>query len=197
MQKITTVAVLFALSGCASGSGAGTLPRPSGPVAPCPVYANFETARVPDGRAWLQVMDSIASTPKAQERSRRPSAAEIKQGERETSELFGITITHPARVPPGARAHLARLLEQTYPPELRDTGRGGTVRMVMLMDPSGRVRETLIARSSGFPVLDAAALRVARQVNFDPAIAGSCSVPCIVVLPITYMVATPADPGRR
>ena len=197
MGNTTTVAVLFALSGCASGSGAGTLPRPSGPVAPCPAYANFEAARLPDGRGWLQVMDSIARTPKAQERSQRLSAAEKKQAEHEINELFGITITHPARVPSGARTHVARLLEQTYPPELRDTGRGGTVYMVMLMDPSGRVRETLVARSSGFPVLDAAALRAARQVNFDPAIAGSCSVPYIVVLPIKYMVATPADPGRR
>ena len=197
MRKITTVAVLLSLSGCASGSGAGTLPRPSGPVAPCPAYANFETARVPDGRGWLQVMDSIARTPKAQERSRRLSAAELEQAEHEINELFGVTITHPARVPSGARTHVARLLEQTYPPELRDTGRGGTVYMVMLMDPSGRVRETLLARSSGFATLDAAALQVARQVTLDPAIAGSCSVPYIAVLPITYMVATPAGPDRR
>ena len=197
IRKITTLAVLLTLSGCASGPGTRPLPRPSGPVEPCPAYANFETARLPDGRGWLQVMDSIARTPKAQERSRRLSAAEIKQAEHEVNELFGVTITHPARVPPGARTHVARLLEQTYPPELRDSGRGGTVYMVMLMDPSGRVRETLMARSSGFPTLDAAALRVARQVTLDPAIAGNCSVPYIAVLPITYMVATPTNPGPR
>ncbi|CAN5829560.1 hypothetical protein BH20GEM3_BH20GEM3_07520 [soil metagenome] len=166
-------------------------------MAPCPAYASFETARLPDGRGWHQVMDSIARTPKAQERGPRLSAAEVKQAEHEINELFGITITHPARVRQGDRIYLAQLLEQTYPPELRDTGRGGTVRMVMLMDAIGRVRETLVARSSGFPSLDAAAVRMIRQVTLDPAIAGTCSVPYIAVLPITCRVATRVDPGRH
>lgn len=71
MQKLIIVALLLGLSGCASGSGTRALPRPSGPVAPCPAYANYETARAPDGRGLLQVLDSLARTPEAQGRSGR------------------------------------------------------------------------------------------------------------------------------
>ena len=196
MRKITIVAVLLYLSSCASGSGTRPPPRPSGPVAPCPAYANFETARVPDGRGWSEVVDSIARTPDAQgPRSRRPARNEWT--ERETSELFGLTITHPARVRPGDRQYLAQLFEQTYPPDLRDRGLGGTVYVVMLLDPHGAVRETRVARTSMYPSLDAAAVRVAQRIIFDPAIAGTCSLPYIVSLPNTYRVSTPADPGRR
>ena len=197
VRKIITLAVLISLSGCASGSGAGTLPRPSGPVAPCPTYANFETARLPDGRGWLQVIDSITRTVAAPDGGARRSTAEGDKAERETSQLFGVAINHAPRIRRSDRMLVRQLLEQTYPPHLRDQGLGGTVRMVLLMDASGKVREGRVARSSGHPSIDAAGLQMARQITFDPAIAGTCSVPYFVVLPITYMVATPTNPGPR
>lgn len=196
MRKIIAATGLLVLAGCASGSGSRPLPRPTGPVAPCPAYARFETARLPDGRGWPQVLDSVARTPEAQgQRSRRSSRTEL--AEQESSELLGVTVTHPARLGPGDRQRLARLFEQTYPPELRSLGLGGTVRMVMLLDANGAVRDTRVARSSMYHSLDAAAVRMIRQVTFDPAIAGTCSVPYLVSLPVTYKVATPADLGRR
>ncbi len=110
----------------------------------------------------------------------------------ETAESFGATITHPARVRPEDGPHLARLLEQSYPPELRQAGHRGTVRVVMLLDARGAVRETRVARTSGYAALDAAALRVIRQATFEPALAGACSTPSIVLLPVRYYTTDPS-----
>lgn len=192
MRKVTTTAILLTLSGCASGAGTRALPRPSGPVEPCVTYANFETTRLPDGRNLLQALDSIAAVPGAAD---RPS--DMKTVEREMSELFGVEITHPARLRPSDRQRLHRLFEETYPPELRRTGRGGRATLALLVDATGTVRETRLTRGSGYQSLDLAAARLASQALFDPAIAGDCSVPSLLVLPITYQLATPSDPGRR
>jgi TonB family protein len=192
MRKITTVAVLLTLGGCASGPEANSAPRPSGALAPCPNYASYDTARLPDGRGLLQALDSIAAVPGA---ASRPS--DMKTIDRGMSELLGVTITHPARLRPSDRDRLRRLFEETYPPELRRAGRSGRATLALLVDASGTVRETRLVRSSGYPSMDLAAATLLKQAAFDPAFAGTCSVPSVLILPVTYQLATPADPGRR
>ena len=192
MRTITTVAVMLSLWGCASGPEPASAPRPSGPVAPCPGYASIETARLPDGRTLLQALDSIAREPGAYTRS-----SDMKTIDPGMSELFGVTITHPARLRPSDRERMRGIFEQTYPRELRSAGRGGRAMLALLVDASGNVRETRLVRGSGYQSMDLAAATLLKQALFDPAIAGTCSVPSLLILPVTYQLATPSDPGRR
>jgi protein TonB len=186
MRKIIAVAVLLSLSSCASGPGTRPLARPAGPIPPCPAYASAGASWLPEARVWRQALDSIVGTPEAQGRGTRSRPSNLEPGGMETRESFGATITHPARVRPEDGPQLARLLEQSYPPELRQAGHRGTVRVAMLIDARSAVRETRVARTSGYPALDAAALRVIRQFTFEPALAGTCSTPSIVLLPVRY-----------
>jgi periplasmic protein TonB len=75
-----------------------------------------------------------------------------------------------------------------YPPELRDSGRGGTVRIYFLIDEAGTVLNRIIDESSGYPTLDAAAMRVASVYRFGPAMNGEEPVYAWVSFPMTFEV---------
>ena len=80
-----------------------------------------------------------------------------------------------ARAPVPARpADLAMVRERiartlAYPPRARKLGWQGTVALTFVLRADGRIRELRMARSSGYPVLDEAALSaVERAVPFPP-----------------------------
>ena len=175
--------------GCAAGTPSPSpAARPRGPVAPCPGYQSAQTARLPDGRLLLQAFDSVhrASTPSA--------ATRIAQNERRAldsitnARLFGAPITVPASVSEQSRIASRRLLEQTYPRELRDRGIGGEVILTLFLDATGAVRETRVLRSSGYTSLDRAGSTLMRQIRFDPAVAEGCNVPYVTQIPVGYRV---------
>jgi TonB family protein len=56
-----------------------------------------------------------------------------------------------------------------YPAELRRDGTGGTVRLRLLVGTDGIPAEVRLLESSGYPILDAAAARVATYLRFSPA----------------------------
>lgn len=56
-----------------------------------------------------------------------------------------------------------------YPAALRDQGVGGVVRLRLLVGRDGAPVEVRLLDTSSFPLLDQAALRVARVLRFDPA----------------------------
>ena len=56
-----------------------------------------------------------------------------------------------------------------YPEQLRRDGVGGTVRLRLLVDTDGIPAEVRLLETSGYPVLDAAATRVAEFLRFSPA----------------------------
>jgi TonB family protein len=70
--------------------------------------------------------------------------------------------------PPGLRTAQIRSLdvELRYPPAARSAGVQGVVRVLVLVNPDGTVREASVLRS--IPELDAAALDVARGARFEP-----------------------------
>ena len=86
------------------------------------------------------------------------------------------------------RAEVARAMEREYPPLLRDAGIGGTVSVHFYVDEEGVVRETRIQESSGYPVLDEAALDVADAFRFSPALNRDRRVPVWVAFPIRFRV---------
>lgn len=84
------------------------------------------------------------------------------------------------------RAEIARALERNYPPLLRDAGIGGETRVWFFIDENGRVQKTQINKSSGYEALDKAALTVAEQMQFSPALNRDKKVPVWVAIPIVF-----------
>ncbi len=56
----------------------------------------------------------------------------------------------------------------SYPRASRELGESGVVRLRVLVDEQGRPREVEVAKSSGFPRLDQAALQAMRAARFQP-----------------------------
>jgi TonB family protein len=73
------------------------------------------------------------------------------------------------------RARLQAAL--VYPPLARKRGLEGTSRIEFVIGPDGRARDVRTAASSGYPVLDAAAERCARDAGQLPRVLGRLEVP--------------------
>lgn len=75
--------------------------------------------------------------------------------------------TAPVRVTP--RIDLAHSSQPDYPPEARQLGEQGSLVLQVLVDPSGRAIDSKLVQSSGFPLLDQAALAgVKTNYRFTP-----------------------------
>lgn len=81
---------------------------------------------------------------------------------------------------------IARALQRTYPPLLRDAGVGGTAILWFLIDERGAVQKKQIFRASGHSSLDEAALAVAERMRFRPAENHGRKVPVWVQIPVTF-----------
>lgn len=68
------------------------------------------------------------------------------------------------------RAQVHKLLRRFYPEPLREANIGGTVNVWVFVDTSGKVEKALVKQASGYEALDAAALKVARRMEFTPAL---------------------------
>lgn len=188
LRLLLTLGLTFGLTGCIAGAAetaASPAPatRSTGPVAACPGYSELNTARIPDGRPLLQAFDSVSRIGGPHSRSRSGSFED-----RTMDHLLGSPIS-PPKLSPAALQRSRQLFEQHYPPALRRARTEGTAVLTMLVDANGTVRETRVARSSMYPEMDAAAARVIRGTPFDPAVAGGCSVPYILTLPLTFKLA--------
>ena len=75
-------------------------------------------------------------------------------------------------VPPSPR----RTIRPKYPRESRIRGEEGDVLLEFEVDASGAVAGVRVARSSGFPALDAAAVEAVRDARFTPAKSGRRAV---------------------
>jgi TonB family protein len=81
---------------------------------------------------------------------------------------------------------IQRELVRHYPPVLRDAGIGGTPVLWFFIDEGGNVVRTQISRSSGYPALDEAALRVAAAMRFKPAKNRDRDVSVWVEIPMVF-----------
>ena len=77
-------------------------------------------------------------------------------------------------------------LVRNYPPLLRDAGIGGTVQTWLLVNESGKVISARVKESSGRRELDAAALEVARIMEFTPAEHNGMPVNVWIAIPIVF-----------
>ena len=86
------------------------------------------------------------------------------------------------------RDEVARALEREYPALLRDAGVGGRTIVWVRLDDQGNVQDVQVNTTSGQPSLDEAALRVARVMEFSPAMNRDKQVPVWVSIPIQFQV---------
>ncbi|GGJ26735.1 energy transducer TonB [Neoroseomonas lacus] len=73
-----------------------------------------------------------------------------------------------------------------YPARALDLGMTGTVTVRALVSPDGDTQETRLWRSSGYPLLDAAAIAAVRRWAFEPARHGDRAVPAWVEVPVHF-----------
>lgn len=67
------------------------------------------------------------------------------------------------------KKEVLRFLERVYPPMMKSAGVGGAVVLWLYIDEQGQVQRTVVAESSGFEQLDAAAEKVAAKMKWSPA----------------------------
>lgn len=84
------------------------------------------------------------------------------------------------------RLELRTVLESNYPPLLRDAGIGGSPVVHVYIDTLGIVQRTLLAKSSGYPALDEAAVSVAQVMKFSSALNRGNKVGVWVQIPIVF-----------
>lgn len=94
----------------------------------------------------------------------------------------------PYDVPPKLEnpREIQRLLEQLYPSQLRDAGVDGTVILWIFVDEQGVVQKTEVKESSGYEVMDEAALSTAEKMRFAPAMNRDKPTPVWLSQPITF-----------
>lgn len=83
---------------------------------------------------------------------------------------------------------IRRLLRRYYPPGLKDAGIGGTVTLWLFVNDQGQVEKTQVQKSSGYEAMDKAAVRVARNMEFKPAINKDKPIGVWVSRNITFQV---------
>ena len=84
------------------------------------------------------------------------------------------------------REQFIRAIEARYPPDLKDRGIGGTVRLTLILDTDGQVAEARVAETSTLPAIDQAAVEVARSMRFTPGRIGATPVRTRITLPFTF-----------
>lgn len=73
-----------------------------------------------------------------------------------------------------------------FPTAARLARNQGTVIVVVVLDAAARIGDVRIAKSSGFPLLDAAAQSAARRCRFRPATRGGAPIASEVRVPYTF-----------
>jgi protein TonB len=89
-----------------------------------------------------------------------------------------------------AKPSILSKVNPAYPPTARQENIEGTVVVKIQILTSGRTGEVSIARSSGYPILDAAAIAAVEQWQFIPAKNLSTGQPiaCTIVQPISFQL---------
>lgn len=106
----------------------------------------------------------------------------------QSGDLAAAPVFTPYSVAPELRnrADIARLLVRKYPPILRDARISGTVLVWFFIDETGHVQKSLVHTSSGYEQFDQAAIEVANEMVFSPALNRDQTVPVWVALPIIF-----------
>ena len=96
----------------------------------------------------------------------------------------------PYQIPPRLQNadEFLRELERVYPSSLRSAGIGGVVRLVLEIDEGGRVLGSSVGTSSGYSLLDEAALSLTGVMRFSPAMNRDQPVAVRVSIPVQFEI---------
>jgi TonB family protein len=104
--------------------------------------------------------------------------------------VFPVTFGRPPSITVGPEirdpTRMTELINRYYPKQFWDAGLGGTVYFEVYIDASGRVERADISKSSGFGVLDRAALRAVRELLFTPALRDGVPVAMSITFAIRF-----------
>jgi periplasmic protein TonB len=87
-------------------------------------------------------------------------------------------------------------VEPSYPPTSRRLGEEGTVKLRILVDPSGRSKQVEVATSSGFPRLDQAAMEAVKRWRFVAATNGSSAIEAWTQVSVTFKLTQDRQAAR-
>lgn len=73
-----------------------------------------------------------------------------------------------------------------YPDRALERGLEGTVMLRLVVNEQGKTEDVRIHRSSGFPLLDSAAIRTAETFIFSPAVVGDKPTRSHIILPVEF-----------
>lgn len=83
---------------------------------------------------------------------------------------------------------VTRRVDPIYPPASRRMEEQGAVRLRVMVDERGRPQEVQVARSSGFPRLDEAAVAAVKRWVFAPAVRDSVAVPTWTQVSVVFQL---------
>ncbi len=177
--------------------------EPAPPQAEAPVPAEPQTlpqppaAQVPD-QPVAQIMPDLPLPPVPPARPPRPRSAVTPQPSRETlpsgpapaavapAASVAIARGTPVLIPPRPVAGMASDRAPVYPETARRRNEQGRVVLRVNVGPAGTALAVAVGRSSGFPVLDNAAVDAVRNWRFIPATEGGRPVPATAEVPVVF-----------
>lgn len=165
------------------------LPPPPPPPPPQPEAPTAEPARTPPPRP------APPRATAARQAEPRPRSDRAPGGGAAEAPGVMAVAAQPAVAPPGTGTEpllvTAPRYRRTprppdYPARALEFGLTGTVTIRALVSPEGDTQETRLWRSSGHPLLDAAALAAVRRWAFEPARHAGRAVPAWVEVPVHF-----------
>lgn len=96
------------------------------------------------------------------------------------------------------RSDVSRLLQRSYPPEMRSRGETGIVTLRFRIQTDGRVDSaSVMIEHASSPEFTEPAARVVRAMRFRPARIENRAVPVWVTLPVTFIPEPRTAPATR
>ncbi|WP_428825418.1 energy transducer TonB [Azonexus sp. IMCC34842] len=145
------------------------IPAPSPPPPPPPMQASLHPVQAPPPQAPLR-LDETPAQPKTAKQTTKP--------------IKNLTTSHsPNSWQQEVRRQFQKLHGKGlfYPPEAIEKGLQGEALVLLILDPDGHVTAARIEQSSGFRILDEAALQAARSLRSLPA-----DAPRETLLPVSF-----------
>jgi protein TonB len=135
----------------------------------------------------MQVPESTPMRPKVEPRHTKPAVPHSGAGS--AVELAGAASHGANRGPLSSHASYLSNPKPDYPPDARRQRQEGVVVVNVEVEADGRAGDVNVSRSSGFPLLDDAAVRAVRRWLFEPARAGGLPVASRVDVPVRFSLA--------
>jgi len=175
---------------------AAPVPKPT-PAKPVP--AKPKAVAPPVTKPLLQATAKSATAPEAPSTPTSPAPSKSSAAEHSDSPLkagaaAGNSAEAPARegpvTPPTQAGGYANTPRPSYPPLSVEMGEEGSVRIRAQIDADGRPSDVTVAKGSGFPRLDRAAVTAVKGWRFNPARRGNEAIPFTYTFSVDFTLRT-------